>query len=70
MILKDLLKGKCILYNIKSNLFIIKFISFLVKDGDYITENWINFIEYILHNSNVKDEYILNYSINFFKNNI
>ena len=68
--LKGFIESKCILYNIKSNLFIIKFISFLVKDGDYITENWINFIEYILHNSNVKDEYILNYSINFFKNNI
>tara|TARA_B110000008_G_scaffold278558_1_gene322751 strand:+ start:1074 stop:2009 length:936 start_codon:yes stop_codon:yes gene_type:complete len=68
--LKTFIENKCILYNIKSNLFIIKFISFLMKDGNYIKEHWINFVEYILHNSNVKDEYILNYSINFLKNNI
>tara|TARA_B110000444_G_scaffold260355_1_gene306960 strand:- start:910 stop:1845 length:936 start_codon:yes stop_codon:yes gene_type:complete len=68
--LKSFIEKKCILYNIKSNLFITKFISYLILNDKYISETWIKFIEYILHNSNVKDEYILNYSINFLKNNI
>ena len=35
------------------------FISYLILNDKYLSESWINFIEYILHNSNVKDEYIV-----------
>ena len=69
--IKKYIEENCILYNIKSNLFIIKFISYLIgKDSKYLSKIWLDFIEYILHNSNTKDEYILNYSIGFFKKQI
>ena len=68
--IKEFIQEKCILYNIKSSLFIIKFISYLIQNNKYLDDKWLNFIEYIMHNSNTKEEYILNYSINFLKNNL
>ena len=68
--IKEYIQDKCILYNIKSSLFIIKFISYLIQNNKYLDDKWLNFIEYIMHNSNTKEEYILNYSINFLKNNL
>tara|TARA_B100000424_G_scaffold271107_1_gene272502 strand:- start:429 stop:1361 length:933 start_codon:yes stop_codon:yes gene_type:complete len=69
--IKNYILENCILFNIKSNIFIIKFISYLIKeDTRYLDKKWINFIEYILHNSNTNEEYILNYSIDFLKKNL
>ena len=70
--IKVFIQENCILYNIKSNMFIIKFISYLIMNNTKYLDNkkWINFIEYIMHNSNTKEEYILNYSIDFLKKNI
>lgn len=68
--IKEYIQEKCILYNIKSSIFIIKFISFLIQNEIYLTNKWLKFIEYVLHNSNTKEEYLLNYSIDFLRENL
>jgi len=68
--IKEYIQDKCILYNIKSSIFIIKFISFLIQNEIYLTNKWLKFIEYVLHNSNTKEEYLLNYSIDFLRKNL
>ena len=51
-------------YNIKKTNLIINFLLYLIKNKSYIyTDNWMKFIDIVMHNINVDTEYIINYSI-------
>ena len=51
-------------YNIKKTNLIINFLTYLIKNKSYIyNDNWMQFLETVMHNVNVETEYIINYSI-------
>ena len=59
--INDYIKEKCIYYNIQLKIFLMKFINYLINKENIIkSKNWIDFIEYIMHNSCVREEYLLN----------
>ena len=63
---KKFIEDNCIKYNIKIKSFIIKFMTYLVKSNKkYLTDKWLNFIEYTVHNSTVNEKYLLEYIIVF-----
>lgn len=54
--IKDYIKEKCIYYNIQLKIFLMKFINYLINKENIIkSQNWIDFIEYIMHNSCVRE---------------
>ncbi len=62
--LVDYIKHKCLFYNIYPRQLILKlFIYLIYKKKNILKEKWINNIEFILHNNNVREEYILNYAV-------
>ena len=68
---KSFIEDNCIKYNIKIKSFIIKFMTYLVKSHKkYLTDKWLNFIEYTVHNSTVNEKYLLEYIIVFMNTNI
>ena len=51
-------------YNIKNINILIDFISYCLKNKDFFyDEEWIKLIQYIMHNINYRNDYILKYSI-------
>ncbi len=51
-------------YNIKKTNLIINFLTYLIKNKSYIyNDNWMQFLETVMHNVHVETEYIINYSI-------
>ena len=68
--INDYIKEKCIYYNIQLKIFLMKFINYLINKENIIkSKNWIDFIEYIMHNSSVREEYLLNYAIFYLEQN-
>ena len=68
---KRFIEDNCIKYNIKIKSFIIKFMTYLVKSHKkYLTDKWLNFIEYTVHNSTVNEKYLLEYIIVFMNTNL
>ena len=68
---KKFIEDNCIKYNIKIKSFIIKFMTYLVKSNKkYLTDKWLNFIEYTVHNSTVNEKYLLEYIIVFMNTNL
>ncbi len=68
---KRFIEDNCIKYNIKIKSFIIKFMTYLVKSNKkYLTDKWLNFIEYTVHNSTVNEKYLLEYIIVFMNTNL
>ena len=68
---KRFIEYNCIKYNIKIKSFIIKFMTYLVKSHKkYLTDKWLNFIEYTVHNSTVNEKYLLEYIIVFMNTNL
>lgn len=60
----DYIKLKCLFYNIQPRQLILKFFIYLIHQNKKILkEKWINHMEFILHNNNVKEIYILNYAL-------
>jgi DNA polymerase III delta prime subunit len=58
------MKNKCLFYNIQPRQFIIKlFIYLIYQKKNILKENWINNIEFILHNNNVNESYLINYAV-------
>jgi replication factor C subunit 3/5 len=50
-------------YNIKKTNLIINFLTYLIKNKSYIySDDWMKFIEMVMHNINIDAEYIINYS--------
>ena len=48
----------------------MKFINYLINKENIIkSKKWIDFIEYIMHNSCVREEYLLNYAIFYLEQN-
>tara|TARA_B100000575_G_C23142062_1_gene664944 strand:- start:2820 stop:3761 length:942 start_codon:yes stop_codon:yes gene_type:complete len=57
-------KDKCLFYNIQPRQFIIKlFIYLIYQKKNILKEKWINNMEFILHNNNVNEKYLLNYAL-------
>lgn len=51
-------------YNIKSMNIIIDFITYIIKNKSYAYDKeWLNLIDYLMHNLNYNNEYLLKYSI-------
>ena len=68
---KRFIEDNCIKYNIKIKSFIIKFMTYLVKSHKkYLTDKWLDFIEYTVHNSTVNEKYLLEYIIVFMNTNL
>jgi len=58
------IKQKCLFYNIQPRQLILKlFIYLIYKKKNILKEKWINDMEFILHNNNVCEDYILNYAV-------
>ena len=68
---RKFIENNCIKYNIKIKSFIIKFMTYLVKSNKkYLSNNWLDFIEYTVHNSTVNEKYLLEYIIVFMNSNL
>ena len=60
------INDKCIYYNLQLKIFIIKFITYLInKKGICEHKHWLEFIEYIMHNTYVNNNYLLNYALSY-----
>ena len=60
----DYIKLKCLFYNIQPRQLILKFFIYLIHQNKKILkEKWINHMEFILHNNNVEEIYVLNYAL-------
>ncbi len=69
--IKGYIKEKCIYYNIQLKIFLMKFISYLINKENIIkSKKWIDFIEYIMHNSSVREKYLLNYTISYLEQHL
>ena len=68
---RKFIENNCIKYNIKIKSFIIKFMTYLVKSNKkYLSNKWLDFIEYTVHNSTVNEKYLLEYIIVFMNSNL
>jgi DNA polymerase III delta prime subunit len=62
---------KCIYYNLQLKIFIIKFITYLInKKGICKQAEWLEFIEYIMHNTYVNNNYLLNYTLSYMEEHL
>tara|TARA_A100001011_G_C14253755_1_gene819106 strand:+ start:20 stop:952 length:933 start_codon:yes stop_codon:yes gene_type:complete len=60
------INDKCIYYNLQLKIFIIKFITYLINKKEICKHtHWLEFIEYIMHNTYVNNNYLLNYVISY-----
>ena len=54
-------------YEIEINKFIIKFIYYLINNYEHVYNyKWLNNFEFLVHNNNQKDDYLINYFISSF----
>ena len=62
--IRDYIKKKCLFFNITPKQFVIRFFLYLIHNKKNILKNeWLDEMEFIIHNKNINDDYILNYSI-------
>ena len=62
--IKDYIHKKCIFFNIRPRQFVIKFFLYLIHNKKNILKReWLDEMEFILHNKNIKDKYIIDYTI-------
>jgi DNA polymerase III delta prime subunit len=65
------IKERCIYYNIQLKIFLMKFINYLINKRNIVkSQKWLQFIEYIMHNSSVREKYLLNYTIFYLEQNL
>ena len=56
------IKKKCVEYNIEEREFIVKFITYVIHNKSYYSEDrWLQFIEFVLHNNYTNELYLINY---------
>lgn len=61
------INDNCTKYNINLKSYLIEFFNYILSKKKYsLNTEWLNNIQYIIHNNNVDDEYILDYFINKF----
>ena len=59
---KDLIENLCKKYNIQRKQFLIRFVSYLITNKpEIINENFLTSLQYIVHNNNVKEGYLIQY---------
>jgi len=62
---------KCIYYNLQLKIFIVKFLTYLInKKGICKHSYWLEFIEYIMHNTYVNNNYLLNYALSYLEEHL
>ena len=62
--IRDYINKKCIFFNITPKQFVIRFFLYLInKKKNILKSEWLDEMEFIIHNKNINDDYILNYSI-------
>jgi len=62
--IKEYIGEKCIFFNIQPRQFVIKFFLYLIHNKKNILKRgWLDEMEFILHNKNIKDMYIIDYTI-------
>ena len=55
----------------EGKIFIVKFLTYLInKRGICEQEKWLEFIEYIMHNTYANDRYLLNYSVSYIEEHL
>ena len=63
-VIKEYIYKKCIFFNIQPRQFVIKFFLYLIHNKKNILKReWLDEMEFILHNKNIKDRYIIDYTI-------
>jgi len=56
--------NKCLFYNIQPRQIVIKFFIYLIHNKkNILKEKWIDNMEFILHNTNINEKYLLNYAV-------
>ena len=61
---KNYIKKKCLFFNVQPRQFVIKFFLYLIHNKKNILKRkWLDEMEFILHNKNIKDKYIIDYTI-------
>ena len=59
---KSIISKNCKKYNIQKKEFILQFITYLINNRpDIITTNFLSSIQFIIHNNNVKEDYLIQY---------
>jgi len=59
---KDLIENLCKKYNIQRKQFLIRFVSYLITNKpEIINEKFLTSLQYIVHNNNVKEGYLIQY---------
>tara|TARA_Y100000389_G_scaffold90483_1_gene87047 strand:- start:3411 stop:4379 length:969 start_codon:yes stop_codon:yes gene_type:complete len=60
----NIIKKKCIKYNMTIKTFIIEFVSYTINNKNYgLNNKWLNIGEFISHNNNTNEEYLLHFFI-------
>ncbi len=63
-IILKVINKKCVEYNIEQKEFMVKFITYIIHNKSYYSnKDWLNFIEFILHNNYANEEYLINYFV-------
>jgi len=67
--IKEYIHKKCVFFNIQPRQFVIKFFLYLIHNKKNILKReWLDEMEFILHNKNIKDRYIIDYTIVIIQN--
>jgi len=62
---------KCIYYNLQLKIFIVKFLTYLInKKGICKDIHWLEFIEYIMHNTYVNNNYLLHFALSYMEEHL
>jgi replication factor C subunit 3/5 len=58
------IKKKCVEYNIEEREFIVKFITYIIHNKSYYSQDeWLKFIEFVLHNNYTNEAYLIHYFV-------
>ena len=59
---KELIENLCKKYNIQRKQFLIRFVSYLITNKpEIINEKFLSSLQYVVHNNNVKEGYLIQY---------
>ena len=51
-------------YNIEEREFIVKFITYIIHNKSYYSQDdWLKFIEFVLHNNYTNESYLIHYFV-------
>ena len=65
----NIIKKKCIKYNITIKTFIIEFISYIINNKNYsLNTEWLNVGEFLSHSNKTNEDYLLHFFVNQYNN--